>query len=129
MLEISDGFTSISAGSDRIENCALEASREKAPTGARVTLEFRRERALAPAQWVRVRYDFAGNGTQRVGTGIAQQTQTIVRCGQAVVYHYRLSYWITQAALMDFVLGNVRYRTEECEIPPQPSGQQALVVA
>jgi hypothetical protein len=128
MLEISDGFTSISAGSDCIENALPQASSERSPTGARVTLEFRCKKSLAPAQLVRVRYDFAGDGALREGTGIARQTQAVVRWRQAVVYHYRLSYWIPPGALLDFVPGNVRYRTEEREIRSQPAGQQVLTV-
>jgi hypothetical protein len=126
MIEISDGFTSISAGSDSIE--ALVDRTARRPTGARVTLEFRRQRALAPGQCVTVRYDFAGDGTQRQGTGIARPIQSEVRSGLAVVYHYRLSYWIAAGALSEYALGNVRYRTEEPEIASQPLPQQTLLI-
>jgi hypothetical protein len=81
-----------------------------------------------PAQLVRVRYDFAGDGTLREGSGIAEPIQTVVRWGCTVVYHYRMSYWVPPAELMEFVLGNVRYRTEEREIASQPSEQQTLQV-
>jgi hypothetical protein len=128
MIDISDGFTSISAGSDSIENLVLDACRVRSPTGARVTLEFRRDRALAPAQLVRVRYDFAGDGSMREATGIAEPIETVVRWGRAVAYRYRLSYWIAPAALQEFVPDNVRYRTEDREIASQPARQQALVL-
>jgi hypothetical protein len=134
MTDITDGFTSICAGTDSIENIAQgistvpgSACASRSPTGARVTLEFRRETALAPAQLVRARYDFAGDGTFREGTGIAKPTQTVVRLGHAVVYHYRMSYWIAPAALMEFMPGNVRYRTENPGFAPQPSEQQTVV--
>lgn len=115
MIEITDGFTSISAGSDSIEGVAQRFARAsggacapRSATGARVTVEFRREISLAPAQVVRVRYDFAGDGNVREGTGIAKPVRTDVRCGRAVLYYYRLSHWIAPAALMKFAVRNER---------------------
>lgn len=135
MIEISDGFTSISAGFDSIDDASVNPSHDvrserlaRPPTGARVTLDFRRQRALAPGQMVTVRYDFAGDGTLREGTGVAVAVQTLVRLGHAVLHHYRVSYWIPPAALGEFVLGNVRYRTEERDFASQPLDQQTLLI-
>ena len=107
MIEITDGFTSISAGADSIE--VLEryapppgvAYAPRRPTGARVTVEFRRTSSLLPTQAVTVRYDFAADGNVRQLTGIPSHIRTVVRQGRAVVYHYRMSHWIAASALMD----------------------------
>lgn len=96
MLEITEGFTHISAGADRIENIADGA---RAPTGVRVVVEFCRELSLTADQQVVVRYDFAGDGNLREGSGIARHIRTVVLWGRAVLYHYRLSYWIAPTAL------------------------------
>lgn len=95
MIEINDGFTSISAGHDVIDGLSRVA------TGARVTVEFQREVPLAPAASVRVRYEFAGSGDWREYTGIPQPIRSVVRWGRAVVHYYRLSYWIAPSALME----------------------------
>jgi hypothetical protein len=109
MIEITDGFTSISAGADSIENpmqayapssAATRASRR--PTGARVTVEFYRTSSLLPTQAVTVRYDFAADGIVRELAGMPKPIRTVVRHGRPVCYHYRLSHWITATALMDF---------------------------
>lgn len=107
MIDITDGFTSISAGSDRIDDMAQVRSRAsgdvcapRSPTGARVVVEFRRDVSLAPESVVRVRYDFAGDGNLREGIGIAQPIRTVVRRARAVLYYYRLSYWIPASGLM-----------------------------
>ena len=122
MIEITSGFTSISAGYDCCQSLAADYSRAsgepapvRRPTGARITVDFRRLTALEPGQMLRVRYDFAGDGRQREGTGIATAPRTEVRRGHAVVYHYRVSFWIPPTALMNFIPGNVRYRTEKPE--------------
>ncbi len=107
MIEITDGFTSISAGADSIE--VLEryapppgvAYAPRRPTGARVTVEFRRTSSLLPTQAVTVRYDFAADGNVRQLTGIPRHIRTVVRQGRAVVYHSRMSHWIAASALMD----------------------------
>jgi hypothetical protein len=118
MIEITDGFTSISAGTDSIEGLehayaplpgAGYAARR--PTGARVMVEFRRTSSLSPTQAVMVRYDFAADGTVRRFSGIPQHTRTVVRRGRAVLYHYRLSHWIAASELMDFS-GETRRRTD-----------------
>lgn len=101
MIEITDGFMSISAGSDSIEGTRV-------PTGARITVEFRRATPLLPDQRVRVRYDFAGDGHLREGTGVAKPIRTVVRWGHAVFYDYRLSYWIAASALMSVEAGEAR---------------------
>ena len=98
MIEITDGFTLISAGSDSIEGPA----ERRFPTGARVVVEFRREVALPAGQPVIVRYDFSGDGNLREGTGIARPIRTVVHWGRPVHYHYRFSYWIAPSALMNF---------------------------
>jgi hypothetical protein len=108
MIEIADGFTRISAGSDLISPPLARGAPRT--TGARITVDFSREAALAPGQIVRARYDFADNGQLRAVTGPALPTHTVVRSGRAVVFHYRISHWIDAATLMRF------------ETPEQPSG-------
>ena len=71
----------------------------RAPTGARVTLEFSRSVPLSPGQQVRVRYDLTGDGHFLDCVGIPQHTYIVARRGHLVVFHYRLSHWITPAAL------------------------------
>ena len=124
MIEITDGFTSISTGADSIDGGSRH--RPRSATGARVTLEFSREVALPPGQPVRVRYDFSGDGTVREAVAIAKPTRTIARWGRAVVFHYRLSHWIAPGAL-DHFAGNVRYRTETAEKPRNDLSKQSLV--
>ncbi len=108
MIEITDGFTRISAGADSIEDlgqasappsAATRASRR--PTGARVTVEFYRTSSLSPTQAVTVRYDFAADGNVRELVGMPKPIRTIVRHGRAVYYYYRLSHWIAASALKD----------------------------
>ena len=109
MIEIADGFTSISAGADSLEDvmhadappsAATRASRR--PTGARVTVEFYRTSSLSPTQAVTVRNDFAADGNVLELAGVPKPIRTAVRQGRAVCYHYRLSHWIAASALMDF---------------------------
>ena len=107
MIEITQGFTSITAGADRVAHTQAE----RAPTGARVTLEFSRDASLPPDQPVRVRYEFGG--ILREAVGIATPTHQKARRGQTTVYHYRLSHWIAPEALMQAAAGNVRHRTDE----------------
>jgi hypothetical protein len=105
MIEITEGLTSITAGADSIaaptwpDAGDSRATRRRAPTGVRVTLEFSRETALPIDQPVRVRYEFGEHGTLREAVGIAQSTHVEVRWGRANVYHYRLSHWIAPGAL------------------------------
>ena len=127
MIEITDGFTSISAGSDSIEGLAQDSWRDagtaSAPrfsTGARVTVEFRRETSLAPEQLVRAHYDFAGDGNVREVTGIAKPIRTVVRQRRTVLFYYRLSHWIAPSALMTFAAGGVRSRMQERRAAAQP---------
>ena len=107
MIEITEGFTSVGAGSESIaadfpgESGATVARR--VPTGARVTAEFGRRSPLAPGEFVRVRYDFAGDGGMREGVGIAIPTRPVVRPGRAVVFCYRVSYWIKASDVMSYV--------------------------
>jgi hypothetical protein len=114
MIEITDGFTRIDAGTDPIQGRAKGPGRS--PTGARVVLEFCREMALAEDQAVMVRYDFAEDGKLREGTGFATPIRTVVRWGRTVLYHYRLSYWIAASALSVFVSDKARARLN----PPMP---------
>ena len=109
MIEITDGFTSISAGADSLEDlmhaCAPPSAATRAsrrPTGARVTVEFYRTSSLSPTQAVTVRNDFAADGNVRELAGVPKPIRTAVRQGRAVCYHYRLSHWIAASALMDF---------------------------
>ena len=117
MIEITDGITAISAGADRVEelmdeetHARSECAGGRCPTGVRVVVEFRRDISLPAGQAVTVRYDFAGDGNFREGTGIAKSIGTVQRWGRPVVYHYRVSYWIIPAALMDFLAPAVRTR-------------------
>jgi hypothetical protein len=97
MLEISSGFTNISAGSDSLEGGA----QPRAHTGARITLEFSRTVSLGSAELVKVRYDFAEDGNVREYTGIAMPIQTVARWNRSALYYYRVSHWIDPFALMD----------------------------
>ena len=130
MIEITDGFTSISAGADSIEGLAQSSSRvpgsaraPRSPTGARVTVEFRRTQSLPPAQVVTARYDFAADGNVRELTGIAKSIRTVVRQGRAVLYYYRLSHWIAASELMPLA-GEVRPRTQAREASVIPYVRQ-----
>ena len=120
MIEITDGFTSITAGADTIEAppwsdaAQPRTRRRRAPTGVRVTLNFSRDAELPRDQPVRVRYEF-GDGTLRETVGIAKPTHVDVHCGRLVNYHYRLSYWIAPGARSSVAADNVRQRTERGE--------------
>jgi hypothetical protein len=127
MIEISDGFTSISAGSDGIGNLeqaysspSAAARAPRRPTGARVTVEFSRTSSLSPRQAVTVRYDFTSDGNVRELIGIPKPIRTEVRHGRAVRYHYRLSHWIAASELMGSS-GAAPHRAiahHECAEPP-----------
>jgi hypothetical protein len=117
MIEITQGFTSICAGSDRV----LPDKGPRRPTGARVTVDFCRESALPTGQTVRAHYEFAGDGQVRTATGIATPTRVAVRWGQPVVFHYRLSHWIEPAELMRPGESYVRQRTEDAKTGPHDS--------
>jgi hypothetical protein len=121
MIEITDGFTSINAGADSIDVLAQAyapssgvAYAARRPTGARVTVEFRRTSSLSPTQAVTVRYDFAADGNVRQLTGIPEHIQTVVWRGRAVVYRYRMSHWIAASAIM-VCSGAARRRTDSNE--------------
>ena len=104
MIAIDDGFTSISAGHDPIDLVGPVGSADavkRHATGARVTVEFRRDVPLGVGEPVKLRHEFAGGGDWREYTGIPSPTHTEVRWGRAVIHHYRLSYWLTAASLMD----------------------------
>lgn len=123
MIEITDRFTSITAGTDPVASPTgpeVDSSRKagrRTPTGARVTLEFDLDLVLPPDQAVRVRYEFGDHGIQREGVGIARMTHQNARWGRAVVYHYRLSHWIRPDELQVTSARTVRQRTEEWESP------------
>ena len=104
MIEITQGFTSICAGSDRV----LPGMGLRRPTGARVTVDFCRESSLATGQTVRAHYEFAGDGQLRTAIGVATPTRVAARWGRPIVFHYRVSHWIEPAALMRFTEDNVR---------------------
>jgi hypothetical protein len=95
MIEITDGFTSICAGSDPVS----PVTGGHRPTGARVTVDFCRETALADGQPVRARYEF-GDGQLHTATGIATPTRVAMPWGRPAVFHYRLSHWIEPAELV-----------------------------
>jgi len=97
MIEINNGFTSIWTGSDPIASPGLQHR-----TGARVTLEFCREAALAPGETVCARYEFGGDGQVRTVTGVANPTYTVLRWGCAPVFHYRMAHWIEPDALATY---------------------------
>ena len=61
MIEITQGFTSIRAGSDRV----LPGKGLRRATGARVTVDFCRESSLAAGQTVRAHYELSGDGQLR----------------------------------------------------------------
>ena len=113
MIDITNGFTSITAGADSIsapfwrDTADSGTPRRHDPTGVRVTLEFSRDSALPPDQPVRVRYEFGSDGFLREVVGVAVPTHSVVRWNRAVVYHYRLTHWIAA--------GNLRQRTEDGE--------------
>ena len=106
MIEISERITRVTTSSDVISPSRPElaarsqvANGARAPTGARVTLEFSRSVPLSPGQQVRLRYDFTGNGHFLDCVGIPQHTYVVARRGHLVVFHYRLSHWVTPSAL------------------------------
>ena len=101
MMEISERITRVTTSSDPISPLWQEdagrskvANGTRAPTGARVTLEFSRIVPLSAGQEVRVRYDFTGDGSFLDCVGVPQPTHIVARRGQLVVFHYRLSHWI-----------------------------------
>jgi hypothetical protein len=105
MIEISERITRVTMSSDAALS-PLEGAgpsrlprAARAPTGARVTLDFSRTRPLTDGEVVRLRYDFAGDGNLRECAGIAWLTHTVERPGHLVVFHYRLSHWITPSML------------------------------
>ena len=133
MIEITEGFTSITAGADSIapppwpDPGDSRPPGRRAPTGVRVTLEFSRAAALPPNQPVTVRYQFGDGGIWREVVGIAKATYVDVCWGRAVVYHYRLSHWIAAAELITPAASNVRYRTEVAKRLRHDSGQRSSV--
>ena len=107
MIDISERITRVTTNSDpitpprpRAAGRSQVADITRAPTGARVTLEFSRSVPLSPGQQVRVRYDFTGDGHFLDCVGVPQHTYFVARRGHVVVFHYRLSHWITPAALL-----------------------------
>ena len=101
MIEITDGFTSISTDSD--SNQPPRTAEGRGPTGVRVTLAFCRETALASGEDVLARYELADAGLCTV-IGTAKPTHTVVSQGKTAIYHYRMSHWIPNS--------NVRQRTD-----------------
>ncbi len=130
MIEIRDGFTSISAGADSTDvfeqaytHRPEVARAPRRPTGARVTVEFRRTSSLSPTQCVTIRYDFAADGNVREVTGIPKLIRTVVRRRQAVLYYYRLSHWIAASELMEPSV-KARLRAEANRPPAALEGAQ-----
>ena len=69
MIDICERITRVTTNSDPISSPWPEwparsrvAKGARAPTGARVTLEFTRSAPVTAGQEVRLRYDFMGNG-------------------------------------------------------------------
>ncbi len=90
MIEITDGFTSISAGADSIEDPMQthaplldETRTPRRPTGARVTVEFYRTSSLSPTQAVTVRHGFAADGI--CGNLPASQNPSEPSCGMVAL--------------------------------------------
>jgi hypothetical protein len=124
MIEISSGFTSISAGSDSLEGDA----QPRPPTGARITFEFSRTESLGPDELVRLRYDFADDGHVRECTGIAMPIQTVARWNRSALFCYRVSQWIDPSALMHFVSREVRSRAARpAAAQPRRQREQSIV--
>jgi len=96
MIDLSGRITRVTTSSDPISRKLANGAR--APTGARVTLEFTRTAPLSAGQEVRLRYDIVGNGHFRDCIGIPQPTHSVARRGHLVVFHYRLSHWIASTA-------------------------------
>jgi len=130
MIEITDGFTLISAGADPIETRMDGIGRAaghlsgtaRTATGVRVVLEFCHELSLPLDQPVTVRYDFAGDGKLREGRGIARPIRTAMSWGRIVRYHYRVSYWIAPSEVGDYVANKLRVRAN----PSLPAGGNAI---
>jgi hypothetical protein len=124
MIEITEGFTSITAGADAVaalwpDMGGSQTHCRRAPTGVRVTLEFSRAAALPSDEPVRALYDFGDGGAPREVVGIANPTHVEVRWGRAVVYHYRLSHWIAPGELAPIAADYERQRTEAAKMPRQ----------
>ena len=91
MIEIAERITRVTTS-----NNSHSALRAAGAAGVRVTLEFSRSVPLSPGQEVRWRYDSTGNGHFLDCVGIPLPTHTVARRGHLVVFHYRLSHWITK---------------------------------
>jgi hypothetical protein len=69
-----------------------------------VTVEFGRPTPILPNSEVRLYYDIAENGGQRVIVGVPLLTHTTVRQGHpGLAYRYRLSHWIAAPSVMWFI--------------------------
>ncbi len=106
MLNISERITRVTALSGAVASLWPEAAARsqiasvpRATTGARVTLEFSSSVPLSPGEAVCLRYDLAGDGRLQECAGVAQLTHTVARRGHLVVFHYRLSHWVTASTL------------------------------
>jgi len=96
----SSGLAALAA---RLRGDARQQAR-RAPTGARVTLEFASDARLPAMQKMRICYDFAENGGWRECIGIPELTHTTRPAGrEGLQYHYRLSHWIAAPQIMCFV--------------------------
>jgi hypothetical protein len=119
LIEIMDGFTEITLGTDVLASASrdpLTAARQ--PTGVRVTLNFQRRQPLPTDTLVNIRYDLAENGCEREARGVPRLIQTVMH-GENVFYQYRLAHWLPPHAVMRFLPRNVRQPTEGCEEPTQ----------
>jgi len=72
-------------------------SQVRVPNGVRITLEFSRSVPLPPGQEMRWRYAISGDGRFQDCVGIPQPTHVVARRGHLVLFHYRLSQWISSA--------------------------------
>ncbi len=91
MIEIAERITRVTTS-----NNSHSALRAGGAAGVRVTLEFSRSVPLSAGQEVRWRYDSTGNGHFLDCVGIPHPTHIVARRGHLVVFHYRLSHWITK---------------------------------
>ena len=71
--DVTEGFTSITVAPDETR---IQYVNRRAPTGARVTLEFSRHAPLPPDLNIRVHFDIAENGDRREIRGIPKLTHT-----------------------------------------------------
>ena len=113
MLRVTHGLTSVTVLPEeigtlwilgRLPEAGSADPRNRAPTGARVIVEFAVNTVIPARTEVAVPYDLAGNGGWRECRGIPQYAyRTALADGQGATHHYRLSQWIAAGQVMHFV--------------------------